>query len=550
MSNFKFTGYYKTVQPRPAVTAMADSQEIGDQGAYANYTFHQRLIQGSANRLTRYSEYDMADYDVEISRSLDTIAEEIIGNNPQDDIPLELVIHESQDAVPVLSSTVKALKAALKSWCSLHKLQTRAFSIARVTAKYGDCFFRKIQDTNTWQYCAPKNIIGAIVDQKNMTRVLGWQVRQNYLVPNSPFTANQTGMGMYNETNVDIVPAEDMVWFTLNDDMSDHAPFGESVLRAVYKAQKQKELLEDAVIIYRITRAPERRVIYVDTGKLPPARVKAHLEQVKNDFRQQRTPSTGGGADQVDSVYNPMSTTEDIFLATRENGGTKIDTLPGGASTGVIDDLEYFQWKVYRGLRIPLSYMREGSESASANDGNNPYVSELRFALFIQRIQRHLNSTYDAEFKEFLRKAGIKCDPTVFTIKLRDPENFGRYRQMALDADLLNVASTADGLSMMSKRMMLQKYLQWDQEDLLLNERLKFEEMGINPDSAEADISLIYGQAAPEDGMGELGGGMVAGGGMDDMGMDMGEEDALAGGEDLAAAAAAEADAPTAPAEA
>lgn len=518
----KYTNYYKVPQPVAITTAMSDSQNIGDQASFTNYTFYQRLIQGSASRVIRYREYDLADHDVEIARSLDTIAEEMTGNVTTSPCPLEIQYITPYGSEPLLprNSTTVAVEAALHYWSELMQLDRRMFGICRTAAKYGDCFFVK-NKKGKWEYVHPKNVAAAIVDEHDMTNVVGWQIRRDIKEPTSPF--NPGGQPVTSSTNVtntadsNIYSSDDVVWFSLGDDVSESAPFGESVLRAVYKAQKQKELLEDSVIIYRLVRAPERRVFYVDVGKMPPHKVKGHLEQIRNEYRQRNTPSHGGGTDQVDAVYNPMSTSEDMFFATRPGGGgTKVETLPAGQNTGVIDDLKYFQWKVYRGLRIPLSYMSEEDGAATVNDGANAYVAELRFAQYIMRLQKTLNRTFDIEFKRYLRQNGIKFDPYKFRVKLPDPENFGLYRQQAMDSALLTTASSASGINGLSTRFIMQRYLGLDEAEIKRNERLKMEEMGIDPDSPEADdLTLIYNAVDPN------GNPMVAGS-MDMGGFDMG----------------------------
>ena len=510
----KFVDYFKVVAPRPGVTTMTDSQNIGDQGAYANYTWYQRLIQGAASRITRYREYDLMDNDVEIARSLDTIAEEMIGSDPNDDLPITLVVQaEKEENVP--TRDVMTLKAALRYWCDIHEFDTRLFKIARVTVKYGDCFFVRKKESQKWEYLHPKNVVAAIVDERDMTKVLGWQVRRDSKVPNSPYNAPAGHYGPANQEVTETIPSDDMIWFSLNDDISDHAPFGESVLRAIYRAQKQKELLEDSIIIYRIQRAPERRVFYVDVGKMPPQRVKQYLEQIKNDIRQKKIPTYGGGVDQVDSVYNPHSMNEDFFFAQRPDGrGSKVEVLPGGQGLGELADLEYFQWKVFRGLRIPLSYMREGQDNAIYNDGKTgvAYIQELRFAMYIKRLQGYVAKVIDYEFKRYLRNAGINIDPSIFKLTLPEPENFGVYRQQQLDSDLLNTASTANGLEYLSKRFLLEKYLQLTDEEILLNERKRAEELGMDPDHmSKEDMLRLYGPQMEAGMEGMPGGGMVAG---------------------------------------
>ncbi len=534
MTQAKYKGYFKIVAPRPGITTMSDSQNIGDQGAYSNYTWYQRLVQGSATRLTRYREYDLMDNDVEIARSLDTIAEEMTGSDPNSDLPIELVIDSEKDA-NITSSMVTTLKAAMKYWADLHDWANRLHKIARLTVKYGDCFFIRHKDTSIWEYVHPKSVVAAIVDDRDMTRVLGWQIKREQKTPNSATNQSTGAVGSYSNESVDTFPSEDVVWFTLNDDMSDSAPFGESILRAVFRAQKQKELLEDAIIIYRIQRAPERRVFYVDVGNMPPQRVKTYLEQMKNEIRQRKIPTYGGGVEQVDSVYNPQQMSEDFFIAQRPDGrGSKIETLPGGQGLGELADLEYFQWKVFRGLRIPLSYMREGQEGSIISDGKSgvAYIAELRFAMYIKRLQGPVERVLDTEFKRYLRAAGISCDPTVFRIKLTEPENFGIYRQQQLNSDLLNTYNAAATIEHISKRMGLTKYLNWTDEEIIRNYRMRCEELGLDPDGdMKSNMIAVYGPP-PGEGGGDLGGmaggGMVAGGagGFDPMG-------GAAGGEPL-----------------
>lgn len=517
----KFTSYFKVVEPRTGTTTMTDSQSIGDQGVYANYTWYQRLIQGSASRITRYREYDLMDNDVEVARALDTIAEEMTGANPQEEMPVELVI-KNEKQPNILSSTVMTLKSALRYWCDLHDWDTRLYKIARTTIKYGDCFFIRHSDTRRWEWIHPKNVVAAIVDERDMTKIIGWQIKQEIKTPNSPYNSPVGHFGKYSESQVDTYSADEVVWFSLNDDISESAPFGDSILRAVYRAQKQKELLEDSIIIYRIQRAPERRVFYIDVGKMPPQRVKTHLEQIKNEIRQKKIPTYGGGVEQVDSTYNPHSMNEDFFFAQRPDGkGSRVEVLPGGQGLGELADLEYFQWKVYRGLRVPLSYMREGQDNALDNDGKVgvAYIQELRFALFVSRLQGHIEKVLDREFKRYLHAAQINVDATIFAIKLPEPENFGIYKQQQLDSDLLSTMSNAQSITSLSERFKLKKYLQLTDEEVIMNERLKREELGLDPDGPLTDLPRIYGPAIDETGgglAGDMGPGMVAG--MDGMG--------------------------------
>jgi hypothetical protein len=526
----KWTNYFKIVTPTPQSVKMTDSQEMADQGAYNNYTWYQRLVQGSASRMTRYREYDLMDNDVEISRALDTIAEEMTGNNPKTNDPLEVDVL-TEDENHVNSSSVLTVKAALRKWSKIHKWNTRLFNISRMAAKYGDVFFRKNKQNvhKKWEFLHPKNVIAAIVDANDASKIIGWQVKKNVNAPTTGAFSTPIGANSNTQSETEIVEANEIVRFTLNDDMSDTALFGESILRPVYRAHKQKELLEDAIIIYRVQRAPERRVFYIDVGKMPPQRVKQYLEGIKNEIKQKKIPTMHGGQQEVDTVYNPQSMSEDFFFASRADGrGSRVETLPGGQGLGELSDLEYFQRKVWRGLRVPASYMQESDQGGGMfSDGKVgvAYIQELRFALFIGRLQALVEETIDEEFKHYLKQCSINIDEQMYQIRLPEPSNFGKYRQYELDQALLGSFASADSIPYMSKRFALEKYLMLTDEEIIRNERMKREEIEIDVDGGKEDYATIYGGGEGEMGMGGAGGG----GGLGAMGgglgaMDMGME--------------------------
>lgn len=530
----KWQTYYKIITPQSQQVKMTDSQEMTDSGAYNNYTWYQRLVQGSASRMTRYREYDLMDNDVEVARALDTIAEEMTGNNVRTDDPLDLdILTEDEDNVH--SSSVLTLKAALRKWGMAHNFENKLFNISRMLIKYGDVFFRKGKNVHDkWIFIHPKNVVAAIVDANDATEVQAWQIKNDIKKPRSGGYSMPIGGKQDTQYQTEIVDAREIVRFTLNDDMSDTSPFGESILRSVYRSHKQKELLEDAIIIYRVQRAPERRVFYIDVGKMPPQRVKNYLENIKNEIKQKKIPSINGGQNNVDSVYNPQSMSEDFFFAARPDGrGSRVETLPGGQGLGELSDLEYFQRKVWRGLRVPASYMLEQQDGGQIfNDGKVgvAYIQELRFALFVGRLQGYIENVLDKEFKNYLRKSNIVIDQHMYRIRCPEPTNFGKYRQYELDTALLSSFGSADGVNYMSKRFALERYLMMSDEEIIRNERMKREEMGLDPNGGDEDLPTIYGDGGAGEGglgggLGPMGGGL---GGMD-MGMEAGGLDAEGG---------------------
>lgn len=535
----KFTGFYKIVQPTPETTRVTDSQSLTDAGIYGNYSWYQRLIQGSGSRITRYREYDMMDNDVDVARALDTVAEEISGNDEYQDEPI-IVDVVAEDDSQISDTQVLTIRSALRYWIQMHDFRTRLFKIIRNTIKYGDCFFRKRKEHGRWEFIHPKHVVGAIVDKDDITKIIAWQVRSQFKESKSTYGVPLTTSSSQEQT--EIIPATQIVRFTLNDDMSDTAPFGESILRPVYRAHKQKELLEDSVVIYRIQRAPERRVFYIDVGKMPPQRTKQYLEQIKNEIKQKKVPTFNGGTDQIDSVYNPQSMSEDFFFAQRADGkGSRVETLPGGAGLGELADLEYFMDKVLRGLRIPYSYMQMGRDQQGGifNDGRVgvAYIEELRFSLYVQRLQRYFEVVLDKEFKKYLKFCNIMINDEDWTLKLPEPQNFGKYRQQELDAALLNGFVQADQVQYFSKRFIMDRFLQLSPDDIIRNEQLLREEKNLPPDdnNLDPDLQTIYrpedmGMEGMEGGDMGMGGGMTAGTLGDEGGLEGGGEGGAEGG--------------------
>jgi len=305
------------------------------------------------------------------------------------------------------------------------------------------------------------------------------------------------------------------VQLSLSDGMNAAWPFGLSILEQIYKVYKQKELLEDSILIYRVHLAPERRVFFIDVGTMPPNKAQQYLERVRYEVQQKRIPSrTGGGANVVDSTYNPMSILEDYFFAvTSEGRGSKVEVLPGGENLGDIDDLKYFNNKMLRALGVPSSYLPTGPEdgTTAVSDGRvgSAFMQEFRFAKVITRHQQQVIEPIDLEFKLFLKRRGITIDNSVFELAFTPAQSFSEYRQLELDSAKINTFTALTEISFVSKRFILKRYLGWTEAELEENERMWKEER------SRLTKSIPPGGAGGGGGGmgGGLGGGMGAPGG-------------------------------------
>jgi len=181
-----------------------------------------------------------------------------------------------------------------------------------------------------------------------------------------------------------------------------------TVLSHLHKAIKpvnQLRMIEDALVIYRISRAPERRIFYIDVGNLPKIKAEAYLKDVMNRYRNKLVYDARTG--EIRDDRNHMSMLEDFWLPRREGGrGTEITTLPGGSNLGEIDDITYFQKKLYRSLNVPVSRLAEES-GFQIGRSDNITRDELKFTKFTQRLRKKFSNLFADMLKTQLVLKGV-----------------------------------------------------------------------------------------------------------------------------------------------
>ena len=494
---------------------------------------------GHPNRIQRYFQYDQMDSDSEINAALDILAEFSTQKNTENETPFDLVFKDE-----TTEHEVKLLKKALQQWTKSNKFNKRIFRIFRNALKYGACFFVRDPETLKWLYIDNAKVDRIVVNESegkkpeqyvirdinpNLQRLSATQITPNQTYGGggttgggtaaygssyanagainsmSGFAGATTGGRFYKTMNAYNINAEHVVHMSMSDGLDNLFPFGQSVLEQVFKVYKQKELLEDAIIIYRVQRAPERRVFYIDVGNMPTHLAMQFVERVKNEINQRRIPSASGGANFIDATYNPMSINEDYFFPqTAEGRGSKVDTLPGGTNLGEIDDLRFFTNKLFRGLRIPSSYLPTGAEDGQQqyNDGRvgTAYIQELRFNKYCARLQAMLAETFDSEFKLYIKTKGYNIDNTMFEIKLNPPQNFAQYRQTEMDQARVNTFTAVAELPYMSKRFALKRYLGLTEEEMARNADLWAEENNV-PQKKQTKSNQLRGGGITQSGI-------------------------------------------------
>jgi len=194
------------------------------------------------------------------------------------------------------------------------------------------------------------------------------------------------------------------------------------VVGYLFKAIKpwnQLRMIEDALVIYRLARAPERRIFYIDVGNLPKLKAEQYLQQVMNRYKQKMIYNASSG--EVEDQRKHLSMLEDFWLPRREGGrGTEISTLPGGQNLGETDDIEYFRKKLYKSLNVPISRI-EGTDSTQFNLGRASEITrdEVKFGKFVGRLRHKFSHLFTELLRVQLILKGIIKEEDWFSIKDR-----------------------------------------------------------------------------------------------------------------------------------
>ena len=490
--------------------------------AYRNYASRlPEVYSGHPNRVERYNQYENMDMDSEVNACLDIIAEFSTQNNQDNDTPFDIHFRDKPT-----DHEVEIIKKQLQQWTKLNKLDQRIFKLFRNTIKYGDQVFVRDPETFELFWVDMVKVSRVIVNESEgkrpeqyiirdinpnfenlsvaqktaqdymVTRATGsFTGQQNYTAPNGGYAGGVGNSRFQRAQNEVCIDAKHVVHLSLNEGLDYFWPFGQSILENIFRVFKQKELLEDSVLIYRVSRAPERRIFKIDVGNMPSHMAMAFVERVKNEMHQRRIPTVnGGGANLMDASYNPLSINEDYFFPVTADGrGSSVDTLQGGQNLGEIDDLKYFNNKMARGLRVPSSYLPTGPDDSDRpmTDGKvgTALIQEYRFNQYCERLQQLVAQKLDDEFKMFMRWRGFNIDSSLFDIMLTPPQNFASYRESELDTARVNTFQALEQVPYLSKRFLMKRYLGLSEEEIVENEKMWREER-----DTEVDLQTTQGQ--------------------------------------------------------
>jgi len=449
-----------------------------DNNLSQNYNVLSSYAMRNQNRNERYIDFDQMEYMPEIASALDIYADEMSTANEFNKLL----------TVKCLNLEIKTILESL--FYDALNIEFNAFGWARSMCKYGDFFLYLDVD----EKLGIKSVIG--LPNSEIERLEGQDpTNPNYV----QFQWNGAGMSFENWQVAH--------FRVLGNDKN--APYGTSVLEPARRIWRQLVLIEDAMLAYRVVRAPERRVFKIDVGNIPPQDVPQYMEKVKTEMKRNSLVDATTG--RVDLRYNPLSLEEDYFIPMRGGVGSDIVSLQGAKNLDDIEDVKYMRDKLFSAIKIPQAYLTnlEGADE----DKTTLAQKDIRFARTIQRLQRAFLSELEKMAVVHLYTIGFRGEDLLgFALSLNNPSRLAELQQLEYMRSKFDVANAIPE-GVYSKQWVSKNILGMSDEEFLRNQRETFYDRkyqqsleAVIEQGAEDALGGELGALGGEEGLGDLGG--------------------------------------------
>jgi len=398
------------VNLRDRYTKLQRSYYEANQGAQS-MAYHQV-------RRELFRDYDAMDSDPIISSALDIYADESTTKN------------EYGDVIQIKSTNENVREMLHNLFYDVLNIEFNLWPWVRNLVKYGDAFLGlEIAEGKGVINCMPHSIY-------NVERLEGTDPKnQNYV--KYKVEMDQYGKKEYEQY--------EMAHFRMLSD-TNFLPYGKSMVEGARRIWKQLSLMEDAMLIHRIMRAPEKRIFKIDIGNIPPVEVDNYMQKIINKMK--KTPFVNKETGDYNLKYNIQNLTEDFFLPVRgSDSGTNIENLQG-LEYAAIEDIEYLRGKLFAALRVPKAYL---SYDENVNGKATLAAEDVRFARTIERIQRTVVSELTKIAIVHLASQGIEdSEMTNFELTLTNASTIYEQEKVNLWSEKVRLASDAKALNMLS----------------------------------------------------------------------------------------------------
>ena len=384
---------FEIKRPRPDPVSFAPRQTddgaaiVAEGGAYGTYVDLDGSIRTEAELVNKYREMGLYP---EVDQAIDDIVNEVITQEAEQEV-VELIL----DDVELTERIKKIFIEEFKSVLNLLEFNQISYEVFRRWYVDGRLYYHAIIDESNpkngiveLRYIDPRKI-RKIKEQKRkraVNNVTMIQDGQEYYIYNDKGFAKTSGSASMPSSSVGgLRIAKDSIIHCTSGITSLNGDLVQSYLHKAIKPLNQLKAMEDSLVIYRISRAPERRIFYIDVGNLPKMKAEQYLRDQMTKFKNKLVYDSSSGEVRDDRKF--MTMLEDFWLPRREGGkGTEITTLPGGQNLGQMDDVIYFQKKLYKSLNVPVSRL---DPEVQFNFGRSTEITrdEVKFAKFISRLR-------------------------------------------------------------------------------------------------------------------------------------------------------------------
>ena len=486
---FSITRAKKQADPKQSfTTTQADdgTQTIAAGGYFGQYLDMEGTAKSEADLIRRYREVALhPECDMAVE---DIVNEAVVANEMKSAVRVDV------NNLPYGKDVRKKIEDEFQNILKLLNFNTKGHDIFRRWYVDGRIYYHKIIDRESpvkgiteLKYIDPRKVkkIREIRKKRpdgsgpNMLSVVDEFV-EYYLYNEKGVSGTTTGTG--------IKIAPDTIAFCPSGLIDQNKNIVLSYLHKAIKPVNQLRMIEDATVIYRIARAPERRIFKIDVGNLPKVKAEQYLRDVMARYRNKLVYDASTGEIRDDRNY--MSMLEDFWLPSREGGrGTDISTLPGGQNLGEISDIEYFQRKLYRSLNVPVSRL-ESSTGFNLGRASEITRDELKFTKFVQRLRKKFTELFNDLLRTQLILKGIINEEDWSNV--RDSINYD-YLQDGHFAELKNTEMMRERLQLASEmRDYIGKYysLKYVRKNILKQNEREIEDMD-NQIKKEIEDGLI-----------------------------------------------------------
>ena len=389
---FQITRVKKTEDPKQSfTTTQADdgTQTVAAGGYFGQYLDMEGTAKSEADLIRRYREISLhPECDMAVE---DIVNEAVVANE------LKEAVRVNTENLPYGKDIRRRIEDEFSNILKLMNFNTKGHDIFRRWYVDGRIYYQKIIDRKSptlgiteLKYIDPRKI--KKIREVRKTRPEGAKNLEIVDEFVEYYLFNEKGVsGTTSGGGVKIAP--DTISFCPSGLVDQQKNIVMSYLHKAIKPVNQLRMIEDAVVIYRIARAPERRIFKIDVGNLPKVKAEQYLRDVMARYRNKLVYDASTGEIRDDRNY--MSMLEDFWLPSREGGrGTDISTLPGGQNLGEIADIEYFQKKLYRSLNVPVSRL-ESTQGFNLGRASEITRDELKFTKFVQRLRKKFTELFN-----------------------------------------------------------------------------------------------------------------------------------------------------------